>query len=46
MWLLNTIHEEVVAGYAQDKTKEPPRSLVSEVFEGQLVSQTACFQCE
>jgi hypothetical protein len=46
MWLLNTIHEEVVAGQGQDKTKEPPRSLVSEVFEGRLVSQTACFQCE
>lgn len=38
MWLLNTIHEEVVAGQGQEKTKEPPRSLVSDVFEGRLVS--------
>jgi ubiquitin C-terminal hydrolase len=37
MWLLNTIHEEIIGGLPE-KPKEPAKSLVTEVFEGRLVS--------
>ena len=39
IWLLNTVHEEI---------SPPPQrgSLVSEVFEGDLISRTRCLECE
>jgi len=38
MWLLNTIHEEILAGMGEKPKDPPPRTLVSDVFEGRLVS--------
>lgn len=44
-WLLNQIHEEIVASMPE-KPKDGGQSFVTECFEGKLASKTACFGCE
>lgn len=48
IWLLNHIHEEIITppqGY-QKPNGEVKSTIVSENFEGKLVSVTRCLECE
>jgi len=45
-WLLNDIHENVIADAKELGSNAPKTSFITELFEGKLVNSTKCLICE
>jgi ubiquitin C-terminal hydrolase len=45
-WLLNEIHENVIADAKELGVNAPKTSFITELFEGKLVNSTKCLSCE
>ena len=45
-WLLNEIHENIIADVKESGINDIKSSFITELFEGKLVNTTKCLSCE